>query len=67
MRRLSALKSATGAAALAVAALAAPAIAALSYTELECTGTAKLVEHSVLGTREQGAAMPLHYRSGLPR
>lgn len=67
MRCLSALKSATGAAALAVAAIAAPALAAPSYTELECTGTAKLVEHSVLGSKEQGAAMPLHYRAGLPR
>lgn len=65
MRCLSALKSATGAAALAVAALAAPARAAPSYTELECTGTAKLVEHSVLGSREQGAAMPLRFTARL--
>tara|TARA_B100001105_G_C22299718_1_gene403262 strand:- start:63 stop:545 length:483 start_codon:yes stop_codon:yes gene_type:complete len=65
MRCLSALKSATGAAALAVAAIAATALAAPSYTELECTGTAKLVEHSFLGNREQGAAMPLRFTARL--
>jgi len=65
MRCLSALKSAKGAAALAVTAIAAPALAAPSYTELECTGTAKLVEHSVLGSKEQGAAMPLRFTARL--
>ncbi len=61
MRCLSALKSATGAAALAASAIVTPALAAPSYTDLECTGTAKLVEHSVLGSKEQGAAMPLRF------
>lgn len=65
MRRLSALNSATGAAALAVAAIAAPAIAAPSYQDVECTGTARLVEHSFLGSKEQGGTMPLRFTARL--
>ena len=65
MRCLTALKSATGAAVLATSAIAAPALAAPSYTELECTGTAKLVERSVLGSKQQGAAMPLRFTARL--
>lgn len=65
MRCLSGLKSATGAAVLSVVALAAPAIAAPSYTDVECTGTAKLVEHTFMGRKEQGAAMALRFTARL--
>lgn len=65
MRSLSALKSATGAAALAVAAIAVPALAAPSYQEVECTGSAKLVEHSFMGSKEQGGTMPLRFTARL--
>lgn len=65
MRCLSALKSATAAAALAIVTIAAPAIATPSYTELECTGTARLVEQSFLGSKEQGAATPLRFTARL--
>ena len=65
MRCLTALKSATGAAALAVAAVAAPALAAPSYQEVECTGSAKVVEHSFMGRKERDGTDQLRFTARL--